>query len=152
VSLGELGYHVSMADGAIGVAERLEKLNRRIVELVAEFPDVATLYDDVDRLDRWLERRTVRGGSDAPIWTYLSWVEGIVDGVVRRIVDSTFGPDDSELLSPDRAAAFLERFDAVLQQVLDRWMREVDLQAEMRGGRRDASSREGSRGNEEGAS
>lgn len=133
VHLAELGRYVWMADEEIDVAERLEQLNRRIVGLVARFPDVATLYDDVDRLDRWLDRRTLRHSPDAPLWTYLSWVEGVVDGIVRRVVDYSFGTGDSRILSPDRAAAFLDRFDAVLRQVLERWMRDLDLRPDDEG-------------------
>ncbi|MFB6374267.1 MAG: hypothetical protein ABEN55_14400, partial [Bradymonadaceae bacterium] len=85
------------------------------------FPNIADLYADVDVFDRRLREGLDKSGADATLFAYLEWLHGFVEVVIERAVELAFGADERQL-SPERAAEFLERVDAMIRAVLERWI------------------------------
>ena len=84
------------------------------------FPNVVDAYGDLDALDQKLEEMARRRNGEA-IERYIEMVAGWLDQLMRRVIDGFFD-DQKRRLSPDQIEAALERLDAVLAEVIDRWI------------------------------
>jgi len=101
--------------------ELLDELSRRTRELIEAFPNIADLYADADAFDHRLREGLDKAGDDATLFAYLDWLHGFVDAVIERVAEVALGVDEQRV-SPERATAFLERVDAMLRAVLERWV------------------------------
>lgn len=101
--------------------ELVEALRTGTSQLLSEFPSIADIYDDVQRIDEELADRLDRSGGNDALLRYLDWLRGLIDAVVGHLVELAFSEADYEL-TPQRLEVFLERLDQILEQALDRWV------------------------------
>jgi len=125
----ELGRHLGENRDQVDVAEVVDDLNRQSIELLSSFPSIADSYEDLDRFDAWLQSERNLPGLAGSFDRYLEWLGCFVEGIVRRMVMYATSSESTEL-SPERVARFLERFDAVLDEVFERWLLDATLHPE----------------------
>jgi hypothetical protein len=99
----------------------VDELEDKTGELVRAFPNITSIYEDVDRLDEWLQSGLDTGRGDATLLRYLDWLRQIVDAVMGRAIDVAFG-DDKPAMSVEQAERLLARVDELLRVVLERWV------------------------------
>lgn len=99
----------------------VDDLEAETAELLWTFPNIASIYEDVDRLDERLQSGLDTGRDDATLLRYLDWLRQLVDAVMGRAIDVAFG-DDEPAMSVERAEQLLARIDDLLQVVLERWV------------------------------
>lgn len=99
----------------------VDDLEAETAELLRAFPNITTVYEDVDRLDERLRSGLDTGRGDATLLRYLDWLRQLVDAVMSRAIDVAFG-DDEPAMSVERAEQLLARIDDLLQVVLERWV------------------------------
>lgn len=115
----------------------LEELAAETAALVAAFPNIADVYEDVDDLDRWVDATLDKSGVDDALFRYLARLREFVDRLVERVVEHVFDSDDAEM-SPERLERFLEGLDRILRGVMERWL--ADAIAEPGPGRPSSST------------
>jgi len=101
-------------------AFRLE-VAEELHDLAADFPDVADVLFGLGNLDKVyravVDDEDVRAGAAA----IARGGAALLDRFLGALVDIVMGHRESPV-GPDRVLAFLERYEAIAQQLLDRWL------------------------------